>query len=142
AREVGGALGVAIMGSVAASAYAARLGSAATGLDPAAAHRATESLTGALSVVDRLRGPAANTLATTARNAFDHGFHVAAVGLGAAGGVVTAVVVRQLPKVAPVDGKVEIVALEPAAEAAIPGLPLPALPVDESQHAGMRADLR
>jgi len=72
-REFGGALGVAVFGSVLASRYRADLAQHLSGL-PAAAHAATGSLGATLQTAGTLRGPDGATLAGLARLAYVHAF--------------------------------------------------------------------
>ncbi|ADU09697.1 MFS transporter [Micromonospora aurantiaca] len=67
-RQVGGALGIALLGSVLSQGYTARLDT--TGLPTAAAKAAGESLAAALAVAARLDNPA---LAADAKAAYLHG---------------------------------------------------------------------
>jgi hypothetical protein len=81
-RQVGGALGVAIVGSVMASTYGSRIGDFFAGTPAAgsgAEEIAKESLGGALAIADRLPG-----LGDVARAAFVDGMHA---GVLVAGGV-------------------------------------------------------
>jgi EmrB/QacA subfamily drug resistance transporter len=68
-RMVGGALGVAIVGSVLASAYASSMETAVSALPPPAAAAASDSIGAALGVAARL-GEAGAGLAAAARSAF------------------------------------------------------------------------
>ncbi|TDC71419.1 MFS transporter [Streptomyces hainanensis] len=77
-RQVGGVLGVALLGSLLAQGYTDRL--ATSDLDEAAADSARDSLAGALAVAARL-GDAA--LADSARTAFMHGMTLVLVVTGA-----------------------------------------------------------
>jgi EmrB/QacA subfamily drug resistance transporter len=72
-RELGGALGVAVFGSVLASSYRSDLGRHLGGL-PAAAHSATSSLGGALQTAATLPRPAGIRLAAVARQSYVHAF--------------------------------------------------------------------
>jgi EmrB/QacA subfamily drug resistance transporter len=89
-RLLGGTLGVAVIGSVAASLYAARLGSTLpAGLPPAAAETAKGSVGGAVVAAQRVAGaglqPAADQLRIAAIHAFEHSFAVGClVALGGA----------------------------------------------------------
>ena len=76
-RQVGGALGVAIIGSVLASTYGTQVGDAVAGqqLPSGVANEAQNSLGFALETAGRLGGPAGEALATTARTAFVDGMH-------------------------------------------------------------------
>ena len=72
-RELGGALGVAVIGSVLSSVYTAHLTDAAAGrLPDQALDTATSSVGAALAVAQRI-GPAAEPLVTAARQAFVDG---------------------------------------------------------------------
>jgi EmrB/QacA subfamily drug resistance transporter len=69
-REIGGVLGVAVLGSVTASTYAHRIGDAIPTLPHNASDAARSSLGGALTVAQHLAGPTANHVADAAREAF------------------------------------------------------------------------
>jgi Major Facilitator Superfamily len=69
-REIGGVLGVAVMGSVTSSAYAHRIGAAASSLPHGAGDTARSSLGGALTVARHIGGPTGNHVADAAREAF------------------------------------------------------------------------
>ncbi len=72
-RELGGALGVAVIGSILSSVYSAHLTDAAAGRLPAPAlDAATSSVGAALAVAQRI-GPAAEPIVTAARQAFVDG---------------------------------------------------------------------
>ena len=76
-RQVGGALGVAIIGSVLASTYGSKVGDAVAGqrLPAGVANDAKNSLGFALQTASQIGGPAGNALASTARTAFVDGMH-------------------------------------------------------------------
>jgi EmrB/QacA subfamily drug resistance transporter len=76
-RQVGGALGVAIIGSVLASTYGSKVGDAVAGqhLPAGVAGDAKNSLGFALQTASQIGGPAGNALASTARTAFVDGMH-------------------------------------------------------------------
>jgi EmrB/QacA subfamily drug resistance transporter len=76
-RQVGGALGVAIIGSVLASTYGTKLGDAVSGqpLPGGVANEVENSLGFALETASRLGGPAGEALADSARTAFVDGMH-------------------------------------------------------------------
>jgi EmrB/QacA subfamily drug resistance transporter len=84
-RQVGGALGVALIGSVLSSTYGSRVGDAVTAqrLPRGVASEVQNSLGFALETAGRVGGPAGESLASTARSAFvtamHQGFLVAAV---------------------------------------------------------------
>lgn len=68
-RMVGGALGVAVIGSVLSSSYGEAITPAVSNLPPPAASAASDSVGGALSVAGRI-GPQASELVLAARSAF------------------------------------------------------------------------
>lgn len=75
-RLLGGTLGVAVIGSIAASLYLDRLhATAPAGLPTPAARAADDSLGGALQVASRLPAGQAGHLRSAAVDAFLHGFH-------------------------------------------------------------------
>jgi predicted MFS family arabinose efflux permease len=79
-RQVGGALGVAILGSVLSSAFGSSVdGRVTAGLPTEAADLAQDSLGGALAVANRLPGPRGQALVDAAREGFIDGVHRAAV---------------------------------------------------------------
>ncbi|MEU6822034.1 MFS transporter [Streptomyces atriruber] len=71
-QEFGGAMGMALLGSIGNTVYQSRIPDSA----PA---EARETLTGAVAVAGHLPSRAADTLLTTAREAFTTGMHVAAL---------------------------------------------------------------
>jgi EmrB/QacA subfamily drug resistance transporter len=76
-REVGGALGVAVLGSIVASHYASSVTPASAGLPDPAAHAAGDSLGGAIAVAEQLGGNAGASLLDAARVAYVDGFGLA-----------------------------------------------------------------
>ncbi len=74
-RELGGALGVAVFGSLLVSRYQVEVSRHLAGL-PAAAHNATSSLGAAIQVSGQLGGQQGATLASVARHAYVHAFDV------------------------------------------------------------------
>jgi len=86
-RQMGGAVGVAVVGSVFASIYGAQVRDAVAGkgLPPAAVEGAKDSLGFALVVAKQIGGAAGDAFAAAARGAFVDGFHAGLwVGAGAA----------------------------------------------------------
>ncbi|HLI51736.1 MAG TPA: MFS transporter [Thermomicrobiaceae bacterium] len=78
-RQFGGALGVAILGSLLSTTYTSKMTPVLDKL-PAALHSvAQSSVGGALAVAHQLGGPTGNTLAVTAKSAFVHGMTLTAV---------------------------------------------------------------
>jgi EmrB/QacA subfamily drug resistance transporter len=128
-RELGAALGVAVLGSVAASRYTASLGHALTGLSSSARVAARASIAGALHVAAGLHGPAAHALASAAKSAFVDGVHLAAIAGAALAAVAAIATYRRLPHQlaheGPLHGPAE--AVEEIAELGIAGVP-PAFP--------------
>jgi EmrB/QacA subfamily drug resistance transporter len=78
-RQVGGALGVAILGSLLAAAYRGEMADAVSGLPAQASAAATESIAGAYGVAGHL-GPAGGALIDSANEAFVTAMHWAAGG--------------------------------------------------------------
>jgi predicted MFS family arabinose efflux permease len=102
-RQVGGALGVAILGSVMASAYASRLGGAVEGLPAATRDEARESIVATLGAVQQAQqgdvevARSAAAVVDPAREAFVGAMHLTALGTVAAALVATAVVLVWMP---------------------------------------------
>ena len=78
-RQLGGALGVAVLGAVLSSVYRGNLGNATDGLPAQAADAARESISGAYGVAEQ-GGAAAPALIQQANAAFLDGMHYAAIG--------------------------------------------------------------
>lgn len=80
AYELGGAMGVAVLGSIASAVYRDELGGALPqGLPAGASEAARETLGGALEVSAQLPADTGAVVATAAREAFVSGMHLAAV---------------------------------------------------------------
>ncbi|MCK7624340.1 MFS transporter [Streptomyces sp. RS10V-4] len=93
--ELGGALGMAVLGTIGSAVYRDGMrGAVPAGLPARAADTARETLAGALAVADRLPGRAGQALATAARDAFTHGLHTAVL---CAAGVLAAAAVLAVP---------------------------------------------
>jgi hypothetical protein len=101
-RELGGALGVAVLGSLVASRYDSLISNVIAQL-PGSSHAAADaSLSGALEVAGRLGGPEGARIADTARDAYTSGMNTATL-VGAAVAVFGAVIVyRKLPSTRPI----------------------------------------
>ena len=84
-REVGGTLGVAVIGSIMASLYGGKIADALRGSALPAALRQTagDSLAAALQVASRVGGTAGAGIARTAQDAFVHAFQVGSIVTGA-----------------------------------------------------------
>jgi DHA2 family multidrug resistance protein-like MFS transporter len=79
AAELGGALGIAIFGSIGVAIYRAGIGEGIPpGVSPEAAAIARDTLGGAIEVAGRLPGQVGVALVDAAREAFTAGLHVAA----------------------------------------------------------------
>jgi MFS transporter, DHA2 family, multidrug resistance protein len=113
ATEFGGALGIAILGSIGTAAYRSSLAAAPAGTPPAALGAARATLGGALSAAGRLPGHTGAGLADAARAAYAHGLDYAALGAASAmllAAVLTAAFLRGIRTECAVD-----LAAEPAA---------------------------
>lgn len=98
-RQIGGALGVAILGSLLASVYASNMGSAVAGLPAQAADVAQDSIGGAFRVAESL-GAAGQPLIDAANQAFVDGMSVSvwvAAAIALVGAVVTAIYLPAKP---------------------------------------------
>jgi MFS transporter, DHA2 family, multidrug resistance protein len=115
ATEFGGALGIAILGSIGTAAYRSSLAAAApAGTPPAALGAARATLGGALSTAGRLPGHTGAGLADAARAAYTHALDYAALGAASAmlvAAVLTAAFLRGIRTECAAD-----LAAEPAAE--------------------------
>jgi len=134
-RELGAALGIAVLGSVAASRYATSVAPALNGLSESAKSEASTSIAGALHVASTLPADAGHALASSAQSAFVDGIHLA-VFVGAILAVSSAVIVwRKLPHSLTAHGALHgpVEGLEEAATLGLGGVP----PVfaDEGQDA-------
>jgi Na+/melibiose symporter-like transporter len=105
-RELGAALGVAVLGSVAASRYASVLARSTVHLPAAMHHQAGSSLTGALQVAAQLPHNAGVLLQHGADFAFVQGIHVACFVGATLAALATGLVLRYLPSGAPVHAEV------------------------------------
>ncbi|HEY4277763.1 MAG TPA: MFS transporter [Conexibacter sp.] len=97
AYELGGGLGVAVLGSILAAVYTDALHPVA-GADPSTMAATGESLGRAVEVAAGLPGSVADSLLTTARAAFIRGLHVVllvSIGLLAASSLLSAIVLRR-----------------------------------------------
>jgi EmrB/QacA subfamily drug resistance transporter len=123
-RELGAALGIALMGSLAASRYASSLARVTGHLPASVRHQAGISLADALSAATKLGGPAGRMLTVGAEHAFIGGIQLAVTGGAALSAAAAAVVFRRLPRQAAhstaLDGAVE--AMETTAELGLAGV--------------------
>ena len=124
-RELGAALGVAVLGSVAASHYASAMGKVVSHIPAGQQGAAETSLAGALETAAKLPAAAGHALTLGAQDAFIGGIHLA-VTVGAILAVVAAVIVyRFLPHVTTQDGAMHgpVESMEDAAELGLGGTP-------------------
>jgi DHA2 family multidrug resistance protein-like MFS transporter len=114
-RELGGALGVAVLGSLLTTRFTGAIGPHLIGLDAGQQEIANTGLAGALEVAAQLPARAGDALAAAARSAFIDGLGLAAL-VGAGVVLVAALVSRRL---LPMEAPVHPLAAE-AAEGAVP----------------------
>jgi EmrB/QacA subfamily drug resistance transporter len=122
-REFGAALGIAVLGSIAASQYTNKLHDAVHVLPASAREAASSSLAGALAAAHHLPGAAADAFDTVARSAFVDGIHLAAV-FGVVLAIAASILTRRfLPRTVAHTGAMHspLAALEDAAEFGIGG---------------------
>ena len=124
-RELGAALGIAVLGSIAASKYASKIAPFLRGLSPADKSTVSTSIAGAHRVAETLPGPAQNVLTAAADHAFVGGIHLA-VTVGAILALISAgIVYRYLPHSMVAEGAMRgpVESVEDAAELGIAGVP-------------------
>ncbi|RKN40298.1 MFS transporter [Micromonospora endolithica] len=114
-RQVAGALGVAVLGSVLAASYRADVGPALRDLPAGAREAAGESVSGAYAAAGQL-GPAGPQLIAVANDAFVSAMHTAAVVAAVVAGLGILVVLRWMPGRTPTPA-----AVAPAAEPELAG---------------------
>ena len=126
-RELGAALGVAVLGSIAASKYSSGVGSALArlGLSGPDAAAAESSIAGALDVASKLPADVGNALTRVAREAFVSGVHVAVFGAAVLAAIASVIVYRFLPHHLAHEGAMRgpVEAMEDVAELGIAGVP-------------------
>lgn len=124
-REVGGAVGVAVVGSVFSAAYNAKIADALRGRPAAVVGAAKSSVGAALAVAARLPGAAGRTLSALAVHAFIAGFHNGLLLAGSAtlvGAVAAVIFLPARPRAADVERQTR----EFEAEWSTAGAPAPA----------------
>ena len=110
-RQVGGAVGVAVLGSVLASVYRPRMDGIVAHLPKPVAHIAHDQVGGAVAVAQHLGGPAGAHLADVAHSAFASGMDAAALVAAAAVVLGAVIAAKFLPdRQAPVEAVVATVA--------------------------------
>jgi EmrB/QacA subfamily drug resistance transporter len=97
-RELGACLGVAVMGSVAASRYIHQLSASLKGLSAVDRSSALSSLSDALVVGQRIGGPVGTEVADAARRAYVGGLHYATVMAALSSLVAAVIILRYLPR--------------------------------------------
>ncbi|MDQ6726334.1 MAG: DHA2 family efflux MFS transporter permease subunit [Actinomycetota bacterium] len=124
-RELGAALGVAVLGSIAASRYGSGLGPSLVSLSPTDQVAARTSLAGALQTAGHLPAEAAARLVSAADHAFVSGIHVAAMGGAILAASAALIVLRFLPRHIDQHGadRTSVEALEDVVELGIAGVP-------------------
>ncbi|MEC4017858.1 MFS transporter [Streptomyces sp. H27-D2] len=98
-RQVGGALGVAVLGSVLSASYRAGIDGTldkVPGLSATAQHAAGESIEGTLGLAEKM-GPAGKALVRPAQDAFVHAMHMTVIGSAAVALIGAVIVVLFLP---------------------------------------------
>ena len=96
-RELGGALGVAVLGSLVAGRYGSRLVSGLGSITGPVRDRAQQSLAQALQAARSLGGVDGAKVADVARSSYVSGMHLAAVVAGIVGVLASVIVYRYLP---------------------------------------------
>jgi EmrB/QacA subfamily drug resistance transporter len=124
-RELGAALGVAVMGSIAVSSYRTTLDSLTTGLPADAQTLARSSIAGALQVAQQLPGPAGRALSEGAQAAFIDGIHLAVTIAALLAWVAAFIVLKFLPAKLAHEGALHgpVAAVEDVAELGLGGVP-------------------
>jgi len=103
-RELGGALGVAVLGSLVAGRYGNKLAPALTKVTGPLRDKAEESLAGALQAARATGGATGGELSTVAREAYVSGMHLAAIVAACVGITAAVIVYRLLPSANPHTG--------------------------------------
>lgn len=96
-RQVGGTLGVAVLGSILAVSYRSAITPALGGLPPEARELAGESIGGTQLAAEQLAGPAREALTAAATSAFVDAMHTTALGSAVIAALGVLVVLRWLP---------------------------------------------
>src|ERR1700737_2272298 len=96
-RELGGALGVAVLGSLVASRYDAKIADVLIGLSGPAHSAADASLSGALQVGAQIGGDQGAQIAQAAKDAYVSGMNIATLVGAAIAAIGSVIVYRMLP---------------------------------------------
>jgi EmrB/QacA subfamily drug resistance transporter len=139
-RELGAALGIAILGSLAASRYSSSIGTALGGItDPGGVSRAKGSLAGAIEEAAKLPDAARRALVSAASNSFVDGLHLAVI-VGGIGALFAAVfVVKFLPRTVVHEGALHspVESLEAEVQLVVGGT----MPIVEADIHGVQGDI-
>ena len=103
-RELGGALGVAVLGSLVAGRYDSHLAPSLATVADSVRSKAQESLAGALQAGRELGGPAGTHVADSARAAYVSGMHLAAIVAATVAFTAALIVYHRLPSANPHTG--------------------------------------
>ena len=124
-RELGAALGVAVLGSVAASQYSAKVEPLVATLPASVRSTATSSIAGAIRTANGLQGAAGRALTLGAQHAFVDGVHFAVTVGAVLAAIASVVVFRYLPRVLAPEGALHgpVESLENVAELGLGGVP-------------------
>jgi hypothetical protein len=98
-RELGGALGVAVLGSLVASRYDSQIASIISGLPGSAHSTANASLSGALEVAGQIGGDQGSRIAQAAKDAYVSGMNMATLVAAVVAAIGSVIVYRKLPSV-------------------------------------------
>jgi hypothetical protein len=124
-RELGAALGVAVLGSIAASRYSTLIAPAVADLHGHDQQAASSSIGGALDVAAGLTRSAGDALASAAQESFLSGLHLAVLAAAGLAFVSATIVYRYLPATLRPEGSLHgpVESLEDAAELGLGGTP-------------------
>jgi hypothetical protein len=114
ARQVSGALGVAVLGSILAQAYRSQLSPHLSNLPASARNAATSSITASQAVAAKL-GPAGHSLASAADSSFVHAMHITTLISAAITLLGAIIVLRWMPGRAAAAPAAQAPATDPAA---------------------------
>jgi EmrB/QacA subfamily drug resistance transporter len=142
-RELGAALGVAVLGSIAASQYSAKVEPLVSTLPASVRSTATSSIAGAIQTANGLQGAAGRALTLGAQHAFVDGVHFAVTVGAVLAAIASVTVYRYLPRVLAPEGALHgpVESLENVAELGLGGVPpevAEADPVTESDELAER----
>ncbi|MGP3945366.1 MFS transporter [Streptomyces sp. 6N106] len=147
-QEFGGAMGMAVLGSVGTAVYRSDVkDSLAGGLSDGALDQVHETLGAAVAVAGKLKGRTGEQMLDAAREAFTHGMRIAC-GAGAvvlvAAAVLALVTLRRLEAAGPVTGGAATAGDVPSTGSGVPstGSGVPSTGTDETADRGETADRR